>query len=472
MTIGYVADAAFGGVTTPEVLIKPLLSFFGEQRTLSIARMTDKSIAEPAAPTPAELRDFYTKNTARFAQPERRRISVLTYSADDFIDKVQLTPDQIKAEYDKRIKEFSSPETRDIAQYAAPDRNTIQAFVDAVKAGTTADEAMQKTAGVTRVDLTVKPADLTEKQYSDLVFALPVGQLQGPFQVQEAFYAVQVLKITPGIPTPIEQVSEQISAGLRKSDAVRLFQQSEEGFYDMAGGATLEDISKQIGAPVLVLQPVDAGAQTRDRHRNTILATHEDAMKSLFALPVGQVTDVIEGDNERSIFRVDEIVPAYTLSYEEVEGDLKKIMMAQRVQEAADKLANDMVASVKGGQAFAQAATLHRMAALPSLTINRAQQPPISQAVATGAFNLKVGDVGVVKNENGEPWVVKVDKVEPVSVEAAAAIRQQVAQNITQGVRNDVQEIFVRGVQTAAKVKPNEAAITKYFDDLTKDQAQ
>ena len=44
-----------------------------------------------------------------FAQPERRRISVLSYSPEDFIDRVELTDEQVKAEYEKRIKDYSTP---------------------------------------------------------------------------------------------------------------------------------------------------------------------------------------------------------------------------------------------------------------------------------------------------------------------------------------------------------------------------
>src|SRR6185503_12901552 len=146
----------------------------------SLARLSPDNVPQPKTPSETELRDFYTKNVARFQQPERRRISVVSYSPEDFKDKVQLKDEEVKAEYDRRVKDFSTPETREIAQFTAADRNTLQTFVDLVKSGTSQEEAIKKAPGVTRTDLVVKPGDLTDKNYDQFVFASAAGSLQGP----------------------------------------------------------------------------------------------------------------------------------------------------------------------------------------------------------------------------------------------------------------------------------------------------
>ena len=95
------------------------------------------------------------------------------------------------------------------------------------------------------------------------MFAIPANTIQGPIQVGDLWYAVQVTSITEGVATPFEQVREQIREQIAASEAQRMFDGTDESFYDMAGGISLEEISIQIGAPVIELAPVDATGAER-----------------------------------------------------------------------------------------------------------------------------------------------------------------------------------------------------------------
>lgn len=471
LTAEYVRDAAFTGVVTPEILTRPLLNYFGETRTLSIARLTKASILEPKAPTGEELRAWYAQHAGDFRQPERRRISILSYSDADFMDKVPVSDADIKAQYDRRIREFSTPETRFVAQFTG-ERAALQGFVDIAKQGVALDEALRRSPGVTRAELTLKPGDLTDKQYNDFVFAIPPNAIQGPLQVGETWYAVQVTSIEQGVATPLEQVREQIREEIAKTEARRMYDGTYKSFYDMAGGISLEEISQQIGAPVIELAPIDQNGQTASGRRSSLAEKHAQAVRALFTLSVGQTTDVIEGDNERAILRVDEIVAPHTLAFEDVQADVKVRFLAEEGERAANKLANDMAAAVKAGRTFEQAAAASRMATLGAVDVMRAGGAAIDQQVQAGAFNLQVGDTAVVRGQGNEPWVVRVDKVTPVTPEAEAGLRAQIDSQIVRSLGNDLQETFIRGIQKEVKVDTNEQAIQAYLENLTKDEAQ
>lgn len=470
LTFNYMQTAAFAGVVTPEILSRPLLDFFGEMRTLSVARLTPNSLPEPSDPTDEELRAWYTAHTDQFRQPERRRISILTYSAADFTDKVEISDAMIKAEYDRRIRDFSTPQTRSVAQFTG-DRAALQAFVDTVKQGVPIEEALTGSPGVTRQDLTLKPGDLTDEQYNDFVFAIPANQIQGPVQVGEAWHAVQVTGVTEGVPTPLEQVSDQIRQSIAETEARRMFDATYESFYDLAGGVSLEEIGKEIGAPVIELAPVNANGQTMSGAQSSLLTKDPQAFRNLFTLSAGQMTDVIEGDGERTIMRVDEVVAPYTLTFEEVKDDVRVLYLREKVEEEADRLANSMVAAVKAGTPFEQAATANRMAALGAVEVMR-DPPRIDAQVVAAAYNLKLDDVAVVKGQGNEPWVVRVDKITPATPEIEASLKPQIDTQITESLLNDLREVFARGVQKEVQVRPNEKAINAYFENLTRDEAQ
>ncbi len=471
-TADYIERSVDAALVTPDILTRPLLSFNGETRTLSVARVAPEAIPQPKTPPDEELRAFYGKNSVRFQQPERRRISMLSYSPADYTDKVELKQDEIRAEYERRIKQYSSPETRQVAQYTSDNRNALQTFIDLVKGGKSADEALKQAPGVTPMDLMLKPGDLTEKQYDALVFSMPIGQLQGPFAIQEQFYAVEVKSITPGVPTPFEQVADAVRNDLAQSAAVRLFENSEEGFYDMAGGISLEEIAKNIGAPVIQLDAIDANATTKDRLQSSLLAKYPEAVRTLFSVSAGQTTDVIEGDNERALFRVDEILPAHTLAYEEVAVDVRGLYLQEQMHEAADKMANDMVASLKGGMAFDKAATTHKLAALAGIEIMRAANSQIDPNVLALAFSLPQGEAGVAHDQQGNPWVVKIDKIAPIKPELEATLKSQIDRSVAETLTADIREVFARGVDKIVAVKPNQKAVDAFFENLTKDEAQ
>jgi len=471
LTIGYMIGAVQAAPVTPEILTKPLLTYFGEQRTVSAARATPAAIPQPKEPTDEELKAWYEQNKQRFAQPERRRISVLTYSPEDFYDKVPVTDAQIKAEYDRRIQDFSSPQTREVAQFTG-DRNALQTLVDTVKQGVAPEEAIKRSPGVTRADLTLKPGDLKDEQYDKFVFSIPLGQVTGPVQVEEAWYAVIVNKVTPGIPTPLEQVADGIRRGLQENEAKRMFNGSEETFYDMAGGVSLEEIGAQIGAPTILLPPVDSSGRNAKGQPSTLLEGRQDELRDLFGRTPGEIAGPIEGDGQRALMRLDEIVAPYTLSFEEAKAQARNIYLAQKIQETVEKMANDMVAAVKAGRPFEQAASASKMTVLGSFPIVRATSNQMDPLISEAIFGLKQGDTSMVKDSSGQPWVVKVDKVEQASEAMAAGLKTQIETQLSQWLLSDIQEVFLRGIQKEVPVKANDAAIQAYFDRLTATEGQ
>jgi peptidyl-prolyl cis-trans isomerase D len=481
LTIGYMMGVVEAAPVTPEIITRPLLAFFGEQRTVSAARANPTGVPQPKEPTEEELKAWYEQNKQRFAEPERRRISVLTYSQADFYDKVPVTDEQIKAEYERRIKDFSSPETREVAQFAGA-RAALQTLVDTVKQGVAPEEAIKRSPGVTRADLTLKPGSLSDEQYDEYVFAIPPGQIMGPVQVGETWYAVLVTGVIPGIPTPLEQLTDGIRRSLQENEARRMFNASEETFYDMAGGVSLEEVGANIGAPTILLPPVDSHGHNAKEQTSTLLAGNEDALRSLFTLTPGQMTDVIEGqeNNEqneekrptRSIMRLDEIIAPHTLTFEEARTEARTIYLAQKVQEAADKMANDMVAAVKAGRTFEQAATANRMLVLGSMPLVRGMSGQIDPRIFETVFGLKEGETSMVRDSAGTPWVVKIDKVDQIDEATATGFKAQIDSQVAQTLMADMQEVFFRYIQKEVPVRPNEAAVRDYFDRLTKTEGQ
>ena len=411
-------------------------------------------------------------NKARFEQPERRRISILSYTPDDFLDRVALTDDQVRTEYQNRLKEYSTPETRTIVEYTSENRNAVQAFIDLSVQGIPLDQALTQAPGLQRVVSTLKPEDVTNEEYRTFLFSLPAGKVHSiPIQLEEGdpWKAVLIESVTPGIPTPFEEVAEKVRRDVAFPEAATLFENSGENFRDAAGGQPLEDIGKEFGIPVITLAPIDAQARTSQGEQAQIMTQNVDALRQLFTMNAGEMTNVMEGENVRSMFRLDEIVAPFTLLLAEVKDRVRNAMMTERAIAARKAAADGMVAAVKAGTAFEKAAADAKLTALPALTVVRASNPPIDPAVVAAAFNLKAGEVGVVSGRDGNPWVARVDKIEPASPEVSAALRAQLGNDVSQSLLRDLNEVFVLGIRSEVEYQRDDAALEAYFNGLRGD---
>jgi hypothetical protein len=139
----------------------------------------------------------------------------------------------------------------------------------------------------------------------------------------------------------------------------------------------------------------------------------------------------------------------------------------EKKREAASKAADDMAAAVKAGKSFEQAAAEFKLQVLPTLTTTRFQaNGKVDPGLLQGGFDAKLGDVAVVPGSDRVPWVVRVDKIEPVTPEAAAALRAQVAPQVNQTLQQDLREVFVGGLEKEVEIKTDETAIKQYFDSF------
>ena len=485
LTQDYIRSAASAALTTPDVLSQPLINFQGEGRTFRLAQVGNAAIAKPADPTDAEIQAWYDKNKANFQQPERRRISVLTYSPEDFLDKVEMTDEQLKAEYEKRIAQYSTPETRTLAEFIALDRNAVQSFIDLTAQGISPEQAMAQTPSITRSERAVKPEDIAEQDLRELIFgasnrsALEVGKVYSqPVRMQEnePWKALMVAAVTPGIPTPLEQIKDRVRRDVTINEAIGLYEKSADPFLD-AAGQPLEDMAKQFGIPVIQLAPVDAQARTQTGDQAQLLVQNQDSLLQLFALSPGNMTNVVEGDNVRTMFRLDEVIAPYILPLDEVKDRIKLTIMNEKVMAAANKAADTMVAAVKAGATFEKAAADAKLTLAPQpITLLRAMMAQaatrIDPSVLTGVFALKAGETAVVHARDGGPWVATIDKIEPITPEISQMLRAQLQGEMTRSITQDLNETFVLGLRSEVEFKRDEAAVEKYVQSMIGDKAQ
>lgn len=469
ITVDYMSTAIGSGIDTPDAIARTWMLAQSEQRQISYTRIPVDSIDTSAEATEDELRAFYADNAEIFRQPERRSVSLLQVSTMDYLDRVDVPDSDIKAFYDQNIKQYSAPETRTIVQFASPDRAVIQEAVDRIGAGEDRNVvSADLTAAVTTLNVT--PEDITSDLYNRVVFASDQDVPFGPIQVNEEWLAGIVIEVQPGAARPFELVSEDIQGQLATRLAEREFTDAQETFYDLVGGGfSLEEISQEIGVPLLSFVEIDRRGLTEGGHRPITLLQLQEAVPTLFDLSFeGEQSDVLEqGEDALFILRLDKIVAEHTPPFEEVEELVKVANETRLVDTRLDTKANDLKARAEqaGLEAASQEAGLEYQAVLTPIT-RRSFPNGVSRSMAIQVFSASEGDLVIVPEPTGERVLVSVDAVQNLSDEELQLVMSSGKGAMEESIVQDMNAAFLEAVYQQSGVQQNATSINDFVSSM------
>jgi foldase protein PrsA len=150
---------------------------------LLATKIRDKVVKGKDKVSDAQIQDFYNKNKARFAQPEKRDLQVV------------LTKGEAKA--GQARKALASGQSW-----------------KAVSKKFSIDEASKAQGG----KLPAQAEGTLEKQLDEAVFKAAKGKLSGPVKTQFGFYVFEVTKVTPASQQTLEQAKETIRQTLQSQN--------------------------------------------------------------------------------------------------------------------------------------------------------------------------------------------------------------------------------------------------------------
>ena len=150
---------------------------------LLASKIRDKVVKGKDKVTDAQIQDFYNKNKARFAQPERRDLEVV------------LTKSKAKAQAAYRQLKRGASWKQVAKKYSI-------------------DEASKAQGG----NLPAQAKGTLEKQLDEAVFKAKKGKLGGPVKTQFGYYVFEVTKITPASQQSLAQAKETIRQTLQSQN--------------------------------------------------------------------------------------------------------------------------------------------------------------------------------------------------------------------------------------------------------------
>ncbi|HEX6116255.1 MAG TPA: peptidyl-prolyl cis-trans isomerase [Solirubrobacterales bacterium] len=197
----------------------PTVECEGVQREVRVMLLAE---AVQEAVIPADL----TAVTSGEASPEEAESAIPQEDVEEF--------------YDENIEQFQVPETRDVRVIQNQDEAKVSDAIseldsddseknwEAVAKEFSQDPVSKDRGGL--LEGVVEGQSPGGPAFDEAVFGAAEGEIVGPIETDNGFYAAQVVKVNPEETTPVDDVSDQIRQQLAGQEQERLATEFEEDF--------------------------------------------------------------------------------------------------------------------------------------------------------------------------------------------------------------------------------------------------
>jgi peptidyl-prolyl cis-trans isomerase D len=446
------------GVRASDVLRTVRVRYVLETRGLSAVVIPPEAAGDIAEPTPEELATYYGEVESSFATPPRRAFTFVTLTLDDFIPDAPVDEAELEAAYEQRRNELATPERRDITEISAPDETTAQQVAERLRAGE--DPQAIATAlglGAPQTYDEALPSDLLSSELADAAFAGAQGDVVGPIDGGIAWFVARVDGITAGEAQSLDDLRATLSREIASAAAGDILFDAIDAFERARSqGASIEAAASAAHIPSFSYGPVDQQGAGPEGARASVLSLYPEIVRAAFSLDApGATSELLPlGEDGYVMVRVDEILPAAVRPLAEVEPQVRAQYALTRRSEALDALVETARASLAGGASPTDAAAAASPSARGEVSeLQRAQATPsISRELLARLFNADIGEALVGATADGGRVAVRVDSIGEAD-EPPPEQLETLRGTLEQELLEDLQELFVRGLQAAYPVQ-------------------
>ena len=475
LTIDRLQRVPLQGLRVPNALARLQAAYAGELRSASWFVLQQTELPEVEQPTDEELQELYETRKELLREPERRGVSLIRLSPDDFIAQSVVTDEDISAYYEAyKGDRYTGPDSRSFTEFTFADEATARAALGRIAGGAAATAI--ETALSTELKNGRRDA-IANDRLADQVFARGalVGSIHGPQPVDGQFVVIRLEGITPGAATPLENVREEIRDELARELAVGLFYDALPQFDDLLGtGANLESIAEGLGAPVLSFAPVDTNGFTRDGRRYLPLVTAPGLLQMVYAQSEGRNTERFGEDEVTWIARVDSIVPERLPEFEEVRDDLTEAWTLQRQSEQLQTIAAEIESAIADGSSSleVEAAKYNaEITALPRPIGRTSTETQLPRQIIDGIFGVNdEGDTFSLQAGPSQSFILQVTEIDRADDETLDILAQTSALEIQTGISEDLFRAYLMSIAEDVELTTNAGAYDAYKRSLVTQQ--
>ncbi|MEM6536029.1 MAG: SurA N-terminal domain-containing protein, partial [Pseudomonadota bacterium] len=467
LTMGRLQQIPGAGLNTPSVLSRIEAAYNGELRSASWFVLSKSELPPLEAPTDEDLQTLYEQNQSAIRVPERRQVSMIQLSPNDYLARAVVSEADIEGYYQAYKRErYTGPDTRTFTEFRFTDEATARAALGAIAGGASASDLDGLSGSEVRSG---QAGSIANERLSEQVFAArsQPASLHGPILVGSYWTVIRLESISPGEETPLETVREAISNELAMGQAVGFFYEALPRFDDLIGtGADLEDIGTDLGTPILTFAPVDQRGVSETGTFYQPMLDAEGLLTSIFNRPEGSVTERVGTDEVTYIARVDKILPERMPTLEEVRGDLAEAWTQREGFRQLQSAADEIEARLASGETvLTQEAGDYNtvVQALPRPILRTSQSAELPSQLVASLFNARrEGDTVAEPISPTEILIMQVTQIDRPTPETVTLLASSAAPDVGQQLTQDLFQAFLIDVQEEIEVEVNAGAFESY----------
>ena len=475
MTLDRLQRVPVEGLKVPTALARLQAAYAGERRNASWFILEQTDLPEIGTPTEEQLLELYETRKESLREPERRGISVIQLSPEDFVEDTEVVEADIFGFYEAyKDERYTGPDSRDFTEFAFPDEATARASLGRIAGGASPeaiDTALSTVLKSGRRDL------ISNDRLADQVFSrgAQIGSIHGPQPVGDTYVVIRLEAITPGETTPLDEVRDEIRAELAREYAIGLFYDALPAFDDLLGtGADLEGIAEGLGTPVRSYAPVDRNGVNEIGDRYLPLITAPGLLERIYSLAEGQQTERFGEDETTWLARVDTIVPERLPEFEDVRDRLEEIWQQQQESEQLQAVAAEIEAAIADGSSTLEAQAAIYAAEIETLPrqITRTNTDlQLPRPFIDGIFAAdETGDTFSLQGVSGQMIIMQVTNIDRPADETLDFLAEGSALEIQNGIAEDLFRAYVIGIAENVPLETNAAALNAYKNSLVTEQ--
>ena len=468
LTQNYIIGAAGTAIEPPSSFVDLISKFEGENRTVSVLTVTTEDVSELPEPSEEELRAYFEENKSAFGEPERRGITVLHFSPEDFRQSVDVSEEMLANAYEAgKLQRYSTPQTRTYVQANfATEAAALQAL--GILAAGGEPDTLENVISIE--EKTSLKSEIVDTEFANDLFAIAPGAVTEPFDLSGQWVIARVEEVIPGDPYPFEDVREQIRSTLTTERAQGAFEEAARNLENLKGeGLNLQEIGQRIGAPAISYVPVDRRGGTASRARIlSLLAEYPQAIEETFKSFEGRISDRFDlDDGGIYLAQLDVITPPSLPEFEDVR---ERVLTAWRVtnsNEAVALFSEDLVQKINRGETTIEDAAVDLNKDLerviqPLRRSSNSNELPAS-AVAAVFTAKEIGQaIATPSPQRGEYLIVSVVSILPPSDDTVSGMRTSIRDLLSQQIDADLVGALGYEISGAVDVSTDDAAFGSY----------
>ena len=455
--------ALFDGVKAPKTAFELVSRYGGDKRDIEYFVVSGENMLPPATPTQAEIKEYLTNNQSVYRTQTLREVDLMVLSPALIANNISVSDQEIRDEYERTKTNYTRIESRDILQVTLNSEILEKRFELGLETGENFVEIVSQTVGEAS-DL----GFLTKAKILDSVLAeAAFGLKKGEFTIISGFdgkRAIYVSDIVEGGQTPFEEIKDNIAQRLKEKQAKTMFIDMLDNIEEQrAAFKPLKDIASQFKLEIIRTKVALNGNGINDSSTINDENSKTRVASAIFNANEGSLAPSIAlGANMNVWFDIIKLEPARDQTINEVEQDIKEIMIKERTTNALANQVNEVVASLKNGADFASTAISSQFALAQVNDLTRSSSSNIlSNAVVAKIFS---GDKNLIDsqiNENGDYVVFKVLNITPANEINEEAVSEAAGEFINGAFVDSIYSEFASSLLQEAGLKINQETLSQ-----------